>query len=59
MRSILGNKFGIKASGGISDYKSALSMIEAAGSIYDPNLFRLGTSKSVAIMEQFKQLILK
>lgn len=43
MRQAVGPKIGVKASGGIHDYKSALAMIEAGAT-------RLGTSKSVEIV---------
>jgi deoxyribose-phosphate aldolase len=44
MRETVGPKFGVKASGGIRDTKTALAMIEAGAT-------RLGTSASVAIVE--------
>jgi deoxyribose-phosphate aldolase len=44
MRETVGPKFGVKASGGIRDTKTALAMIEAGAT-------RLGTSASVAIMK--------
>jgi len=43
MRAAVGPKFGVKASGGIRDTKTALAMIEAGAT-------RLGTSASVAIV---------
>ena len=43
MRETVGPKFGVKASGGIRDAKTALAMIEAGAT-------RLGTSASVAIV---------
>ena len=43
MRATVGADFGVKASGGIRDAKSALAMIEAGAT-------RLGTSASVAIV---------
>lgn len=43
MRSIVGDKFGVKASGGIRDAQKAQEMIEAGAS-------RLGTSASVEIV---------
>jgi deoxyribose-phosphate aldolase len=46
MRATVGPKFGVKASGGIRDTKTALAMIEAGAT-------RLGTSASVAIMKGF------
>jgi deoxyribose-phosphate aldolase len=45
MRSVVGKSMGVKASGGISDYDTALAMINAGAT-------RLGLSKSVAIMEE-------
>jgi deoxyribose-phosphate aldolase len=44
LRATVGEKFGVKASGGIRDVKSALAMIEAGAT-------RLGTSASVAILK--------
>lgn len=43
-KRIAGDKIKIKASGGISDYPTAMMMIEAGAS-------RLGTSRSIAIIE--------
>jgi deoxyribose-phosphate aldolase len=43
MRSIVGDKLGVKASGGIRSYEDALKMIEAGAS-------RLGTSAGVDIV---------
>ena len=43
LRATVGEKFGVKASGGIRDLKTALAMIEAGAT-------RLGTSASVAII---------
>ena len=42
MRRTVGEKFGVKASGGIRDYRTAIELIEAGAS-------RIGTSASVAI----------
>jgi deoxyribose-phosphate aldolase len=44
LRETVGDKFGVKASGGIRDTKTALAMIEAGAT-------RLGTSASVAIVK--------
>jgi deoxyribose-phosphate aldolase len=44
LREIVGEKFGVKASGGIRDTQTALAMIEAGAS-------RLGTSSGVAILD--------
>jgi deoxyribose-phosphate aldolase len=44
MREIVGPDFGVKASGGIRDLKTAVAMIEAGAT-------RLGTSASVAIIK--------
>src|SRR4051812_29496129 len=49
LRSTVGAKFGVKASGGIRDTATALAMIEAGAN-------RLGTSNSVAIIEGLKAL---
>ena len=45
MRAVVGEKLGVKASGGIRDLKTALAMIEAGAT-------RLGTSSGVAIVEE-------
>jgi deoxyribose-phosphate aldolase len=45
LRATVGPKFGVKASGGIRDRRTALAMIEAGAT-------RLGTSSSVAIMKE-------
>jgi deoxyribose-phosphate aldolase len=45
MKSIVGNKVKIKASGGIKNYKTALEMIEAGAS-------RIGTSSSIDIIKK-------
>jgi deoxyribose-phosphate aldolase len=45
LRRTVGDKAGVKASGGIRDYKAALAMIEAGAS-------RIGTSAGVEIMKQ-------
>jgi deoxyribose-phosphate aldolase len=44
MRAVVGPKFGVKASGGIRDYKTAIMMIEAGAT-------RIGTSSGVAIIK--------
>jgi deoxyribose-phosphate aldolase len=44
MRETVGPKFGVKASGGIRDTKTALAMIEAGAT-------RLGTSAGMAIVK--------
>ena len=49
MRSVVGDKMGVKASGGIRDLKTALAMIEAGAT-------RLGTSSGAAIVEELKKL---
>lgn len=45
IKSVVGNKIGIKASGGIMDYKSAMAMMEAGAT-------RLGSSASVSIITE-------
>lgn len=45
MREVVGPNIGVKASGGIRDYETAIKMIDAGAS-------RLGVSASVAIIEQ-------
>lgn len=47
MRETVGEEMGVKASGGIRDYKAAVSMIEAGAS-------RIGVSASVSIIEESK-----
>jgi deoxyribose-phosphate aldolase len=49
MRETVGPKFGVKASGGIRDTKTALAMIEAGAT-------RLGTSAGVAIVKGFAEV---
>jgi deoxyribose-phosphate aldolase len=44
MRSIVGREMGVKASGGIRDYATAMEMVAAGAN-------RLGTSASVAIVQ--------
>jgi deoxyribose-phosphate aldolase len=48
MRDAVGGRAGVKASGGIRDLQTALAMVAAGAS-------RLGTSNSVAIIEELKQ----
>jgi len=45
MRSVVGPQIGVKASGGIRDYETAMAMIEAGAS-------RIGASSSIAIVEK-------
>ncbi len=47
LRKIVGPKFGVKASGGIRDYETALAFINAGAN-------RIGTSAGEKIMEQLK-----
>lgn len=49
MRSVVGDKMGVKASGGIRDLKTALALIEAGAT-------RLGTSSGAAIVDELKRL---
>ena len=46
MRRVVGNKMGVKASGGIKTKADAIAMIEAGAN-------RIGTSSSVSIMKEF------
>lgn len=46
MRSVVGNRCGVKASGGIRDLRSALKMIQAGAN-------RIGTSNGVTILETY------
>ncbi|MFQ6065141.1 MAG: deoxyribose-phosphate aldolase [Candidatus Bathyarchaeia archaeon] len=50
MRKIVGEDMGVKAAGGIRDFKQALAMIEAGAD-------RIGTSTGVAIMETFHNTV--
>ena len=45
MRRVVGPNIGVKASGGIRDYETAMAMVEAGAT-------RLGTSQSIAIVTQ-------
>lgn len=45
MRSVVGDKLGVKASGGIRDYKSAKAMIDAGAT-------RIGASSGIRIVEE-------
>jgi len=47
MRRVVGEKIGVKASGGVRDLETALAMIEAGAT-------RIGTSSGVAIVEAYK-----
>ena len=49
LRKIVGDKAGVKASGGVRDYQTAQAMIEAGAS-------RIGTSAGVEIMKQAQKL---
>lgn len=50
MRGAVGSQMGVKASGGIRDYETALVMLKAGAS-------RLGTSSGVAIIEKQRSLL--
>lgn len=47
MRKTVGKELGVKASGGVRDYKAAMAMIEAGAS-------RIGSSNSIAIVNESK-----
>jgi deoxyribose-phosphate aldolase len=47
MRKTVGEELGVKASGGVRDYKAAVAMIEAGAS-------RIGSSNSIAIVNESK-----
>ena len=47
MRGVVGEKIGVKASGGVRDLEAALAMIDAGAT-------RIGTSSGVAIVEAYK-----
>jgi len=49
LRKIVGDKAGVKASGGVRDYQTAIAMIEAGAS-------RIGTSAGVEIMKQANKI---
>lgn len=52
MRKVVGLNMGVKASGGVSDYSSAVAMLEAgACTLGDSDTCRIGTSKSIKIIE--------
>ena len=46
MKEIVGDRLGVKAAGGIADYRTAKAMIDAGAT-------RIGASKSVAILDSF------
>ncbi|TXT64059.1 MAG: Deoxyribose-phosphate aldolase [Promethearchaeota archaeon] len=48
IKETVGERMGIKASGGISDYQTTLAMIEAGAT-------RIGASKSVKIINEYKK----
>ena len=45
MKSVVGNRLGVKASGGVRDYRSAMAMIEAGAT-------RIGASAGIAIVKE-------
>lgn len=49
LRETVGDRLGVKAAGGISDYKTAKAMIDAGAN-------RIGASQSVAILESFVEI---
>nr|AKQ03600.1 deoxyribose-phosphate aldolase, deoxyribose-phosphate aldolase [uncultured candidate division Zixibacteria bacterium Rifle_16ft_4_minimus_38126] len=49
LRQVVGPDFKIKASGGIRDYQTVVKLIEAGAK-------RIGTSASIRIMQEYKQL---
>jgi deoxyribose-phosphate aldolase len=52
MRRVVGPSMGVKASGGVGDYKMAMALLDAgACTIGNNSLCRLGTSKSIKILE--------
>ena len=48
MKESVGDRLGVKAAGGIADYRTAKAMIDAGAS-------RIGASKSIAILDSFDQ----
>ncbi len=56
MREVVGNKKGVKASGGVSDAATAMRLIYAAAkeeSLQNPAMFRIGTSSPLNIVSTF------
>jgi deoxyribose-phosphate aldolase len=53
----LGSGMGIKAAGGISDAKTALKMLKAAGGYKDPKKFRIGASAGIKIIETLDEAL--
>jgi deoxyribose-phosphate aldolase len=52
MRRVVGPSIGVKASGGVGDYKGAMALLDAgACTLGNNSLCRLGTSKSIKILE--------
>lgn len=49
LREVVGDDFGVKASGGIKDYQTALSLIQAGAN-------RIGTSSGVKIVEESRSV---
>jgi deoxyribose-phosphate aldolase len=47
MKQTVGDRLGVKAAGGIGDYRTAMAMIDAGAS-------RIGASRSVSILESFE-----
>lgn len=45
MKSVVGDRLGVKASGGVRDYRSAMAMIEAGAT-------RIGASAGIAIVKE-------
>ncbi|MBS4014206.1 MAG: deoxyribose-phosphate aldolase [Bacteroidetes bacterium] len=56
MREVVGNKIGVKSSGGVSDAATAMRLIYASArdeSLQKPELFRIGTSSPLNIVSTF------
>ncbi|MCD4793758.1 MAG: deoxyribose-phosphate aldolase [Bacteroidales bacterium] len=60
MREVVGNNFGVKAAGGISDAMTAMRLFYAGAkdkSLHNPDLFRIGTSKPLGIVSSMGWLL--
>ncbi len=60
MREVVGNHFGVKAAGGISDAMTAMRLFYAGAldnSLQDPELFRIGTSAPLNILSTMVWLL--
>ena len=61
MREVVGNNFGVKAAGGISDAMTTMRLFYAGAkdkSMHNPDLFRIGTSKPLGIVSSMGWLLI-